>query len=45
MIDALFFALKKEGVVLRRGKAEELRLARGGWLACPWGRRAFPPGR
>lgn len=33
MIDALFFALKKEGVVLRRGKAEELRLAQGpgGW--------------
>ena len=27
VIDALFFALKKEGVVLRRGKAEELRLA------------------
>ena len=45
VIDALFFALKKGG----RGPAPGARRRncgwpRGGWLACPWGRRAFPPG-
>lgn len=44
MIDALFFALKKEGVVLRRGKAEELRLAQGRVVGVSLGEESLPAG-
>ena len=44
VIDALFFALKKEGVVLRRGKAEELRLAQGRVVGVSLGEESLPAG-
>ena len=44
VIDALFFALKKEGVVLRRGKAEELRLAKGRVVGLSLGEESLPAG-
>ena len=44
VIDALFFALKKEGVVLRRGKSEELRLAQGRVVGVSLGEESLPAG-